>query len=386
MSDITAARQSGGMFVPVAGLAVFAIASGYLMSLIPLTLSYFELPASLASWLASTFYLGLLIGALLIEKVVAKIGHRLSFIGFQFLLALTIMIMPVMPEQWVWLLARFIAGIAVAGIFVVVESWLLIGDNKKERAKRLGFYMTALYGGGTLGQFGIGFIGVEGLLPFFSILALVVLAMVPALVSKHSQPACEQHTSLTTKQILALSKPAILGCLVSGIVMSTIYGLLPFSLKLQGLTAEQISGLMASTVLGGMAIQPVVSTLSCKMSKSLLMAAACLLGIFATGIMTLFEGYAVMVIGLALLGMSSFALYPIAISLACDALNSTQIVSATQVMLFSYSIGSVAGPLGAGSFLHHANGLMNFFFIALASTAVYMLMVSLKQKPQVVVG
>ncbi|MDO6705872.1 MFS transporter [Photobacterium sp. 1_MG-2023] len=386
MSDITAARQSGGIFVPVAGLAVFAIASGYLMSLIPLTLSYFELPASLASWLASTFYLGLLIGALLIERVVAKIGHRLSFIGFQFLLALTIMIMPVMPEQWVWLLARFIAGIAVAGIFVVVESWLLIGDNKKERAKRLGFYMTALYGGGTLGQFGIGFIGVEGLLPFFSILALVVLAMVPALVSKHSQPACEQHTSLTSKQILALSKPAILGCLVSGIVMSTIYGLLPFSLKLQGLTAEQISGLMASTVLGGMAIQPVVSALSCKMSKTLLMAAACLLGIFAIGMMTLFEGYAVMVIGLALLGMSSFALYPIAISLACDALNSTQIVSATQVMLFSYSIGSVAGPLGAGSFLHHANGLMNFFFISLASTAVYMLMVSLKQKPQVVAG
>lgn len=386
MSEITAARQSGGIFVPVAGLTAFAIASGYLMSLIPLTLNYYELPASLASWLASIFYLGLLIGALLVENVVARIGHRLSFIGFLLMLALTIIIMPVMADQWVWLVARLIAGVAVAGIFVVVESWLLIGDSKKERAKRLGFYMTALYGGGTLGQFGIGFIGVEGLVPFFSILALLFIAIVPALVSKQSQPACVQHISLTTKQILALSKPAVLGCLVSGIVMSSIYGMLPFSLQLQGLNAEQISGLMASTVLGGMAIQPVVSALSCRMSKSLLMAAACLLGIFATGFMSLVEGYSVMVIGLAMLGMSSFALYPVAISLACDELDSSQIVSATQIMLFSYSVGSVIGPLTAGRFLVQAHGLMNFFFIALASTAVYMLMASLKQKPQVVAG
>ena len=32
---------------------------------------------------------------------------------------------------------------------------LLIGDNLKERAKRLGFYMTSLYGGTTLGQLAI---------------------------------------------------------------------------------------------------------------------------------------------------------------------------------------------------------------------------------------
>ncbi|WP_120512907.1 MFS transporter [Photobacterium salinisoli] len=386
MSHITATRQSGGIFVPVAGLAIFAIASGYLMSLIPLTLSFFSLPASLASWLASTFYLGLLIGALLVEKVVARVGHRIAFVSFLALLAVTIVIMPIVPEQLTWLIARFIAGIAVAGIFVVVESWLLIGDNKKERAKRLGLYMTALYGGGTLGQFGIGFIGVEGLLPFVSILVLIALATLPALACKQSQPACEQHISLSARQVFALSKPAVLGCFVSGFVMSSLYGLLPISLQMQNLTAEQIGGLMASTVLGGMAIQPVVSALSCKMSKTLLMAAACLLGIFATGLMSLIPGYSIMVVGLALLGMSSFALYPIAISLACDELDSSVIVSATQIMLFSYSFGSVAGPLVAGTFLEQEHGLNNFFFVALASTAVYMLIVSMKQKPQIVAG
>ncbi|MEO1957552.1 MAG: hypothetical protein ABGX03_06495 [Methylophilaceae bacterium] len=38
------------------------------------------------------------------------------------------------------LLARFVAGVAVAGVFVVVESWLLHG-NEADRAKRVGLYM-----------------------------------------------------------------------------------------------------------------------------------------------------------------------------------------------------------------------------------------------------
>ncbi|MGX8873771.1 MFS transporter, partial [Escherichia coli] len=68
----------------------------------------------------------------------AKIGHRLSFVLFLLLLAFTVSILPLLPYLSVWLVSRFFGGMAVAGIFVVVESWLLIGDNPKERAKRLG--------------------------------------------------------------------------------------------------------------------------------------------------------------------------------------------------------------------------------------------------------
>ncbi len=57
-----------------------------------------------------------------------------------------------------------VAGIAVAGIFVVVESWLLHGDEQG-RAKRLGIYMVSLYGGTALGQMAIGQLGVAGAVP-----------------------------------------------------------------------------------------------------------------------------------------------------------------------------------------------------------------------------
>ncbi|MDE9590990.1 MFS transporter, partial [Xenorhabdus bovienii] len=88
---------------------------------------------------ASAYYVGLLIGSMMIEPVIAKIGHRLSFIAFLVQLTATVIVLPFFPNKEIWLIVRCIAGIAVAGIFVVVESWLLIGDNPKERAKRLSF-------------------------------------------------------------------------------------------------------------------------------------------------------------------------------------------------------------------------------------------------------
>ncbi|CDL86547.1 putative transport protein [Xenorhabdus cabanillasii JM26] len=387
-------RKNDSAFVPVAGLTVFAIASGYLMSLIPLSMAGFSIDMGYASWLASAYYVGLLIGSIMIEPVIAKIGHRFSFVSFLLLLAVTVVVLPFFPNKEIWLLVRCIAGIAVAGIFVVVESWLLIGDSPKERARRLGLYMTSLYGGTTLGQLGIGFIGTQGIIPFAAILALLLIATLPPLFVHHGQPPILNHQRLSLKKITRFSKPAIVGCMTSGIVMGTIYGLMPLSLNQSKFNTEQVGVLMAAIILGGMVIQPIISKLSIIISKILLLAMASLLGVFAIGMTYLSESYLIMIVALALLGMSSFALYPIAITLACDKLDSSYIVAATQVMLLSYSIGSAIGPLGAGSFMfqHSAiqhsgtmqnNGLMNFFFLVLLTTAVYMLLAGLCRKDRV---
>ncbi len=383
VQQTTTCQKSSGMFVPVAGLTVFAIASGYLMSLIPLSLANFNIDSSYASWLASIYYLGLLIGSLMIEPIIAKIGHRIAFISFLTLLASTVAVLPLFPHKELWLFSRLIAGMAVAGIFVVVESWLLIGDSAKERAKRLGFYMTSLYGGTTIGQLAVGYFGVQGFVPFIVILVLLLIAILPPLFVKQGQPNSHGHQVLSLKQISRLSKPAIIGCITSGVVMGSIYGLMPLALKASSLSTNQVGVLMAAVILGGMVIQPIISKLSIVMSKTLLLALMSLLGVFAMGLTYLSSDYIMLVSALALLGMSAFALYPIAITLACDNLDSSYIVAATQVMLFSYSIGSALGPIGANSFMAEQNGLMDFFFIVLLATAIYMLIASLHRKPQV---
>lgn len=371
--------------VPVIALTLYAIASGYLMSVLPLMLTYYELDLSLASWLASIFYAGLLLGALFMEQLVNRFGHRNSFIGCLLVLLTSIVVLPIFANNLTWLGARFMAGVAVAGVFIVVESWLLHG-NEHGRSKRLGIYMVSLYGGTAIGQLGIGYLGVSGLVPFISIVTLLCFATIILIFGHSEQPSTEAGQSLSWKQMTKLSHAAIIGCLVSGLILGAIYGLMPVELMRRSINHSEISSLMALIILGGMVIQPIVPWLSKYMGRTLLMAFFCLLGASAAVLPLLDSSVIILAVSLFTLGMATFALYPIAITLGCDKLDAHYIVSATQVMLFSYSIGSVLGPAIADWFLYTNHSLLGYLFVTLLITCLYMLMASLKTKRQWVAG
>ncbi|NOH79954.1 MFS transporter [Vibrio sp. RE86] len=385
MENTPVSAQQARISVPVIALALYAVASGYLMSLIPLMLPDYGLDASLASWLASAFYAGLLIGALAVEPFVKRVGHRIAFVWCLIAFIATIMVLPMLPHSVVWVIARTLAGMAVAGVFVIVESWLLHGDESA-RAKRLGLYMGALYGGSALGQLGIGVIGIEGGVPFIAIVTLLILAVVVLLFGESDQPESEHGVSLSFKQISKLNHAAIIGCIVSGLTLGAIYGLMPVELNSRGIEHSNIGGLMAVVILGGMAVQPVVPWLSKYLGRTLLMALFCLLGVAAITFTSMVSGIQALGAGLFLLGVATFALYPVAINLGCDKLDAHYIVSATQVMLFSYSIGSVAGPVIADGFMTGAQGLLGYLFATLLATCIYMLIASVKAKHQAVAG
>ncbi|WPC75616.1 MFS transporter [Vibrio porteresiae] len=385
MNNTYAVSASPRISIPVIALTLYAIASGYLMSLIPLMLPVYGLDSSMANWLASAFYIGHFLGAMCMEKFVHKTGHRNAFMVCLAVLFVSSLALPWVVNDIAWLFFRFVAGIAVAGVFVVVESWLLHGDEKG-RAKRLGIYMVSLYGGTAVGQLGIASIGVDGLAPFVAIGALLLIATYILRFAKGAQPSVGSGISLSLRQISKLSHPAIIGCLVSGLATGAIYGLMPLELEQRGISHTDLGTLMAIVILGAMAIQPIVPWLSNMMGRTLLMALLCLLGAAAAVVSMMNPDLATLSICLFMVGVSTFALYPIAINLACANLDSSYIVSATQAMLFSYSVGSVLGPMAADWFMQGHQGMMAYLFITLMATCVYMLMSSVKTKHQWVAG
>ncbi|WP_132745358.1 MFS transporter [Vibrio crassostreae] len=371
--------------VPVIALSFYAIASGYLMSSLPLMLSEYGLDSNLSSWLASAFYAGLLAGTLLIERAIARIGHKDAFVVALSVFIATILVLPLIPHQAVWLLARFVAGVAVAGIFVIVESWLMSGDES-QRAKRLGVYMCSLYGGSAVGQLGIGYLGITGGVPFIAMFTLLFGAIIVLMYGQATAPQIHDAKSLSLKQISKLSHSALIGCIVSGLTLGSIYGLMPVELAQRNIAHQDIGGLMALVIMGGMAVQPMVTWLSHHIGQVLLMALFSLLGVASIGVLTINHDFYVLGMSLFVLGMATFALYPIAINLGCRNLNPSYLVSVTQVMLLCYSIGSVAGPLVADSFMDSQAGLFTYLFASLLATTIYMLIASLKRSPLQIAG
>jgi MFS transporter, UMF2 family, putative MFS family transporter protein len=371
--------------VPVIALSFYAIASGYLMSSLPLMLSEYGLDSNLSSWLASAFYAGLLAGTLLIERAIARVGHKDAFIIALSVFIATILVLPLAPHQSVWLLARFVAGVSVAGIFVIVESWLMSGEES-QRAKRLGVYMCSLYGGSAVGQLGIGYLGITGGVPFIAMFTLLFGAIIVLMYGQATAPQIHDAQSLSLKQISKLSHSALIGCIVSGLTLGSIYGLMPVELAQRNIAHQDIGGLMALVIMGGMAVQPMVTWLSHHIGQVLLMALFCLLGVASIGVLTINHDFYVLGMSLFVLGMATFALYPIAINLGCRNLDPSYLVSVTQVMLLCYSIGSVAGPLVADSFMDSQAGLFTYLFASLLATTIYMLIASLKRSPLQIAG
>ncbi|WP_086050913.1 MFS transporter [Vibrio syngnathi] len=371
--------------VPVIALSFYAIASGYLMSSLPLMLSEYGLDKNLSSWLASAFYAGLLAGTLLIERAIARVGHRDAFVIALAIFIATILVLPLIPHQAVWLLARFVAGVAVAGIFVIVESWLMSGDES-QRAKRLGVYMCSLYGGSAVGQLGIGYLGITGGVPFIAMFTLLFGAIIVLMYGQATAPQIHDAKSLSLKQISKLSHSALIGCIVSGLTLGSIYGLMPVELAQRNIAHQDIGGLMALVIMGGMAVQPMVTWLSHHIGQVLLMTLFSLLGVASIGVLTINHDFYVLGMSLFVLGMATFALYPIAINLGCRNLDPSYLVSVTQVMLLCYSIGSVAGPLVADSFMDSQAGLFTYLFASLLATTIYMLIASLKRSPLQIAG
>ncbi|MGO2318208.1 MAG: MFS transporter [Vibrio toranzoniae] len=371
--------------VPVIALSFYAIASGYLMSSLPLMLSEYGLDSSLSSWLASAFYAGLLAGTLLIERAIARVGHKDAFVMALSIFIATIIVLPMLPHQAVWLLARFVAGVSVAGIFVIVESWLMSGEES-QRAKRLAIYMCSLYGGSAIGQLGIGYLGITGGVPFIAIFTLLFGAIIVLIYGQATPPPIHDAQSLSFKQVSKLSHSALIGCMVSGLTLGAIYGLMPVELAQRNISQSDIGSLMALVIMGGMAVQPMVTWLSRYVGQVLLMALFSLLGVASIATLTLNHDLQMLGMSLFVLGMATFALYPIAINLGCRNLDPSYLVSVTQIMLLCYSIGSVAGPLVADSFMDSQAGLFTYLFASLLATTIYMLMASLKRSPLQIAG
>lgn len=373
-------RAQSGVVAPIGGLFLFAIAAGYLMSLLPLSLLPLDMPEAMAAWLASSLYGGLLLGAMFIEPLVKKIGHRWSLILSLAVLVVTIAVMWLLPYPMVWLGMRLLAGIATAGVFVVVESWLLLVEDERKRGLRLGLYMTALYGGNALGQLLIGQFGFTGSLPFGVVMGLMLSAIVPVLVARNSSPpplALEPVES--APQVKRVSISATIGCLISGLLLGPMYGLMPVYLHQQPLLEGQTGLMMALMVVGGMAVQPLGSWLSSRIGKALLMSMFSLVGALSAVLMVQAQSSMDFGVAMVLLGAAAFVLYPIAINQACEGVSASKIVRVTQLMLLSYSVGSVTGPLLAQGVTHINLGMAQYLGIIFLATALYMLIAALKK-------
>ncbi|CAM3865094.1 MFS transporter [Parendozoicomonas haliclonae] len=360
---------------PLLGLSIFSVASGYLITLIPLRINEANASQVMAGYLGGIYYFGLLAGSFRAEKTVLRIGHIRSFAAFMALLCASTLSLALLDSMYAWLILRFLNGIAIAGIFVVVESWLLCESDQSNRGRILAFYMVSLYGSNAIGQLLVGTYPADSLLPFVLIGAIFSLSILPPAMTKLPTPELADSSSLSLRELARLTPSGLIGCVSGGMILGALYSLLPILLLKQSGDQKTVGQLMAIVMVGGMLLQYPVGLFSDIVDRRKVLVVISLAGASCCfAFATLSSSPWLDIVLLFLIGGTTFTVYPIAISHGCDHLRPEKIVAGTQGLLLGYSAGACIGPILGGYFMHQmSSGLMIYFTVMMGATGLFFL-------------
>ena len=100
----------------------------------------------------SGYFAGFFVGAYIIPNLVSKVGHIRVFAALASLASIAILLHSIFINPIVWSFIRILTGVSIAGIFVIMESWLNDKSTNQTRGQLLGIYMIVTFVFVGLGQ------------------------------------------------------------------------------------------------------------------------------------------------------------------------------------------------------------------------------------------
>ncbi len=370
------------LIAPFISLILLIAASGLANTFISVRLELEGFNTDSIGIVTASLYLGIFIGSLWIDRWISKIGHIKAFVYCALLCTFLVLAQSVYVDPYYWAFLRFIGGICTAGIFIVIESWLLMQAGPKLRGAILSIYLAVFYMALSGGQLLIHLSNPLGLGPFYIIAILSAVSIVPLVLKRGVEPKIESKERLKTKELFRLSPFGLSGVVLSGIILAAVYGLVPVYAKEMGLSVSEIGNLMALLIFGGLSFQWPLGRLADKgHRKKVLIGSSLLTTILSLGIALFGDvSHAVLYPLIFLFGGFSFTIYPLSMAYACEKISDDQIVSATGGFVLAYGIGAIMGPLLAPMAMDRLGSNGVFLFIASISLLLTAIGFSQKEK------
>ncbi|MCZ4058826.1 MFS transporter [Pantoea sp. LMR881] len=363
------------------GLLLMTVSIAVLNTLVPLWLTHDLLTTWQVGIVSSSYYTGNLAGTLLAGWFIKHYGFNRSYYLATSLFAAATVCLVLFDGFWAWTTLRFIAGTGCALMWVVVESALLCSGTVRNRGQLLAAYMIVYYLGTVAGQLLVSKVSTDVLSVIPWVTALVICAVLPLVFTRVS--SASESSEAAPGRIWPMlrrrsSRLGVNGCIISGILLGSLYGLMPLYLSHQGMSDANVGYWMALLVSAGIVGQWPVGRLADRFGRMLVLRVQVFVVIL--GAMAMLAN-AAMAPALFVLGLAGFTLYPVAMSWACETVAHHELVAMNQALLMSYTVGSLAGPGMTAMLMQNYSDRLLFVMIA-AVALVYLVMLLRKADQQ----
>jgi len=367
------------------GFGIIVISHGFQGNLLGIRTVIEDFNFIATGTMMSGYFVGFFIGATVVPKLVTKVGHIRVFAAFASMASLSSLIHIVFVDPYVWILARFLTGFSMIGIFIIVESWLNDRANNKTRGKVLSLYMFITYVGMALGNLLLNVSNPKDYEPFILISLLFSIALIPILLTKRKPPKFKKNSSIKIKELFKISPFGSVSMFCTGFIFAPIFSLLSVYAITMKLTIFETSLLLVGVMLAGALFQWPIGSLSDKYDRRKIIIGSSIAAVFfslsvifvsgaGNSLPNLFIESTVsfnyfssvldktkLFIFIILLSGVTLPLFSLNLALVNDYIPKEKFVAAGGGLNIIFGLGAIAGPVMCSTLMHFLGP--NGFFI-----------------------
>jgi len=378
-------RDTASMVLPLfLALALLMVGNGLVGALLGVRADLEGFPTIVTGVVMTMYYGGFLLGSVTIPRWIANVGHIRVFAGLAALSAATALAYSLFVSPVTWGGLRFIAGLAMSGLYVTVESWLNARATNETRGRLLSIYMVVVTLGLGLGELLLG-VG-DPIDPTLFIVAgiLISLAVVPLALLKIPAPDGIMPVEFSVRALTRTAPLGVVAVALSGAAGGAIFALGAFYATRIGMEPGRVGVFMAASLVGSLASQYPLGYLSDRFPRRRVIFVVATGAVLVATLATFVDPESAWLFAvMATYGSLAFPMYSLAVSLINDFLPEHQLVAAAGGIVFVYGIGSIVGPLAASG-LMAAIGPVGFlwslaaFFVPVAVYAMVRILTAVR--------
>jgi MFS family permease len=368
------------------GVAILLVGAGLQGILVPIRATIEQFGTITIGLLMTAYWIGFVLSCFATPVIVRRVGHIRTFAVLAAVASVVVLVLALVAHPLMWMALRAVSGFSLAGLAMVVESWLNEKATNDTRGRIFSIYMVINLLAVTIGQLMLP-LGDPGQFPLFAVVSIAItLSLVPIGLTRSAAPQPIAEVKLRPKRLYEMSPAGVAGCFFVGLSNGAFGGLGPVFATREGLSIAGVALFMSIAVIGGAFAQYPLGRVSDLVDRRRVMlivsfaavivaAALALAGAQIAEVQELLRLLPIspptlFIVLAGLLGAFIYPLYALCVAHTNDFVGGRNFVEASGGLMLIYGLGSVVGPLLA-AVLIETNGASGLFvFVALVHIAL----------------
>ncbi len=337
----------------LSGVGMLVVATGLLFAAIGAQAGLAAFPVLVTGLINSAYFAGFVFGTYACPEIIKRVGHIRAFAAMASIASTLPILHALWLNPWFWGSLRFITGVCLVGLYIVVESWLNVVAPSAQRGKVFAAYMAVSGIAMALGQWLILVGDRFGFVPFAIASILFSFALLPITLNRVEAPEPTAAPTLGLAKLFNISPIGVMGAMASGLLSGAFYSLGHVFGQRVGFSVVGIATFMGATILGGAAFQWPVGHLSDRHDRRWVLFGVCGCGaaVALVGFFFALDSETAL-IGLGVIyGGLTFTIYGLSVAHVNDLIERNRVLEVTGGLLLLHGVGAAIGPTLAGGLM-----------------------------------